>query len=296
MSKYEGMANYLNYLNTAYKLDICINDFMGFVNDNELYQALQPFLIHKNPFCMHIKSDKELWDRCLSMKKGIRSKCIRLGRPYYGMCYCGVGEFIVPIVSEGIVIGVICAGEYNSHPEISRYRINKVARRHGMDAGILMKKFEASTQSTVPDIELINNLLGIAAEYLAGVYASISASGRTDILKEQSSLNTETYILSHALEYIRQNVFEKVTLKDISAFCHCSDSYISHIFKKKMKTNIKNYINRLRLTHAKKLLLETNCTVAEIALSSGFSDPNYFSSVFSELTGITPSEYRSRGF
>jgi len=296
MNKYEGLVKYLTFVNKTYMMDICINDFIGFFNDNELYQVLQPFLIHRNSFCMQIKSDRVLWDRCLSMKKRIRTKCSKLGRTYYGLCYCGVGEFIVPIKCDDIVIGVICSGEFNSHPEISRHRINKIARQYHMDAGNLKEKFEASTQRTAPNIELVNSLLGIAAEYLAGIYSSMIASGKLKISEDQSALNTEAYILSHALLYIRENYCEKITLNSISSFCHYSNSYISHIFKKKMKTNIKNYINRLRMEHAKKMLLETKCPVAGIASTVGFDDPNYFSCVFRGITGLTPSEYRNRGY
>lgn len=296
MNKYEGIANYLHFLSKTYRLQICINDFIGFFNNNDLYQALQPFCIHRNPFCMQIKSDRALWDRCLSMKKGIRAKCSRLGHTYYGLCYCGVGEFIVPILSGSIVIGVICAGEFNSHPAISEYRIKKIAGQYQMDAASLMEKYKASTDTSVPDIKLVDNLLGVAAEYLAGAYSILVNSGNPGIAADQSGLATEAYILSHALEYIRQNYCTRIALKDISSFCHCSDSYISHIFKKKMKTNVRNYINRLRIEHAKKMLLETGCSIGGIASTTGFYDPNYFSSVFKEFTGLAPSEYRAKGY
>jgi len=53
-----------------------------------------------------------------------------------------------------------------------------------------------------------------------------------------------------------------------------------------------NFIRSFRLQKARKLLLETNKNVSEIAYETGFSDPNYFTRVFMQENGITPSELR----
>ena len=47
---------------------------------------------------MCIKSDRALWDRCLRMKRGILMKSEQERKTYFGYCYCGVGEYIVPIL------------------------------------------------------------------------------------------------------------------------------------------------------------------------------------------------------
>ncbi|HHW49757.1 MAG TPA: AraC family transcriptional regulator [Clostridiaceae bacterium] len=284
-------------MSETYKLDICINDFVGFLNyDEQLYCALQPFLIHKSPFCMQIKSNQILWDRCLAMKKSIKAKSQKLKSAYFGYCYCGVGEFIVPIISNDYVIGVICAGEFNYNYKISEYRIRKIAKQYNIDADSLIKKYLASTRNSVVDINLVNNLLGIVAEYISAVYAALVNTDKIKNPPSVTKLCTETYVLSHALEYIRQNYSNNITVKDVSSFCHCSESYLSHIFKNKMKTSIMKYINKLRIEHAKILLLNSDSSVSEIALKTGFCDPNYFSVVFKRFTGLSPSEYRKKGF
>jgi len=52
------------------------------------------------------------------------------------------------------------------------------------------------------------------------------------------------------------------------------------------------YLTRLRVRHACRLLVETRSSVAEVARSCGFGDPLYFSRVFHQVTGVTATAYR----
>lgn len=54
-----------------------------------------------------------------------------------------------------------------------------------------------------------------------------------------------------------------------------------------------NFIRSFRLHKARKLLLETDKNVSEIAYETGFSDPNYFTRVFMQENGITPTDFRN---
>ncbi|NLR91113.1 hybrid sensor histidine kinase/response regulator transcription factor [Flammeovirga agarivorans] len=57
------------------------------------------------------------------------------------------------------------------------------------------------------------------------------------------------------------------------------------------KLSPKEYIQAKRLTHAKKLLIETNESISTIAYESGYSDPKYFSTVFKKQFGMSPSDF-----
>jgi AraC-like DNA-binding protein len=52
------------------------------------------------------------------------------------------------------------------------------------------------------------------------------------------------------------------------------------------------YLNRYRITQAKRLLKETDHTITQIAMDVGFSDSGYFSRVFRRETGMSPEAYR----
>ncbi|MBN1953138.1 MAG: helix-turn-helix transcriptional regulator [Bacteroidales bacterium] len=58
--------------------------------------------------------------------------------------------------------------------------------------------------------------------------------------------------------------------------------------------NFKTYINRLRLTEAKRLLMDTDLNIGEIAFKVGFNNQSHFNRVFKEMMGSSPTEYRSK--
>jgi AraC-like DNA-binding protein len=55
---------------------------------------------------------------------------------------------------------------------------------------------------------------------------------------------------------------------------------------------INDYINKYRIGMACALLRETNKSIADIAFETGFSSQRYFSTLFKQVTGQTPSSYR----
>lgn len=69
-------------------------------------------------------------------------------------------------------------------------------------------------------------------------------------------------------------------------------AYLSTIFKKDYGVNLNDYIFHSRIQYAKKLLMETNLSIRKIAEQSGFGSDKYFSQVFKESTGITPTQFQ----
>jgi len=295
MQKYNGLIKYLDFITKEYNLKICINDFAGFLYiNNEFSLKLQPYMIHNNPFCMAIKSDKQLFKRCLRMKRNILLKCEKTKSTYYGMCYCGIEEYIVPIVCNEVIIGVICVGEFSTHKDISMKKLRMTAKNYNLDLEYMENLFSQSTSTENYNTEMINSMLLIISEYFSDIYSTLISTHSTKSLNEMKITTNETYILSHALEFINNNYKDNITLTDITKFCNCSESYISHIFKKTMKINIKAYINKVRIEHSKELLLDSNLNISQIALKIGFNEPNYFSNVFREICGLSPSAFRQR--
>ena len=71
-----------------------------------------------------------------------------------------------------------------------------------------------------------------------------------------------------------------------------SKYHFLRIFKSVVGCTPIEYRNRIRLEHAKELLCDTSQTVGEIAASLGFGSNVYFSNVFKEKFGVSPSQYR----
>jgi two-component system response regulator YesN len=93
--------------------------------------------------------------------------------------------------------------------------------------------------------------------------------------------------------YIEDNYSNYISLDDIVRGCGYSKYHISRLFKNYMNCTIMEYLLNQRLTKAKELLVKTSSSIKEIALSVGFSDPNYFSLIFKREEGISPLQYRA---
>ncbi|MBQ2940329.1 MAG: helix-turn-helix transcriptional regulator [Clostridia bacterium] len=85
-------------------------------------------------------------------------------------------------------------------------------------------------------------------------------------------------------------VYENIALEDIAAAENISVSYLKLLFKMYSGTSPKLYWSRLRCNEAVKLL-QQGVSPTEIADRMNFSSPNYFSTFFKRMTGISPRDY-----
>lgn len=99
----------------------------------------------------------------------------------------------------------------------------------------------------------------------------------------------ETKILK---DYIANHITEDISLKDLSPLVYLSESQIIRIFKQDLGKTPYEYILELKIGQAKMLLRSTRLMIKEIAFRLGFCDEHYFSYLFKQKTGQTPSAYR----
>lgn len=98
-----------------------------------------------------------------------------------------------------------------------------------------------------------------------------------------------------ALDYIKANLSNDLTLDEVSNATHISKSYLSFLFSKCTGYSFSHYVNKLKIEKAKELLQCTKLSLMEVALECGFNSQSYFSRVFSQLEGLTPKQYRLYG-
>ena len=103
---------------------------------------------------------------------------------------------------------------------------------------------------------------------------------------------TNNKAINEVTDYINNNYIQKISVKEISDKFGYSEAYFCRFFKKHVGITPAKYINTLRLLQAKKLLLETDTSIAQIASNCGFADVFYFSSVFKKQYGISPTKFK----
>lgn len=104
---------------------------------------------------------------------------------------------------------------------------------------------------------------------------------------------SSNYAVARAEHYIEQHFSEMIAIKHLAALGNMSVSSFNRIFKKETKLTPKEYLIEIRLEKSKKLLRRKEIPITEIAMRCGFASSSHFSSSFSKLFHITPSEYRS---
>ncbi len=94
-------------------------------------------------------------------------------------------------------------------------------------------------------------------------------------------------------DYIRENINSDISLTRCAEMVSFTPNYVSTLFKKMMGFSFVEYVVHCKVEEAKRLLVETDFTLAEIASTIGYSERN-LSRVFQKLTDMTPGSFRNR--
>lgn len=104
------------------------------------------------------------------------------------------------------------------------------------------------------------------------------------------SANNE--LVKKAVHYISRNYALPVTLESVAAHVHLNPSYFSTMFRQATGSTFREYLSMVRVEESKRLLANTDYSLIDIAVATGFQDQSYFSKVFKKYTGLTPGQYR----
>ena len=99
-------------------------------------------------------------------------------------------------------------------------------------------------------------------------------------------------ITKKAIRYISKNFPQNLTLDMVAGHVHLNPAYFSTLFKQATGSTFKEYLNMVRIEESKRLLANTDYSIIDIALATGFEDQSYFYKVFKKYTGLTPKQYR----
>lgn len=101
-------------------------------------------------------------------------------------------------------------------------------------------------------------------------------------------------IVAKVVSYINENFNREITLETCAVHIKVSYTHVSRVFKKETGVKFTEYLNKVRVNHAKILIEQGKLSLKEIVQESGFSNYNYFFKVFKEIVGVSPSEYNKK--
>lgn len=110
--------------------------------------------------------------------------------------------------------------------------------------------------------------------------------------RNEHSAGTSNSSVDAAIVYIEQNYQQNIRLEDLCEAAGVSKQHLCRLFKSTLQMRPMEYVTKVRIQHAKSLLITTNYSIKEIAEMVGFSDNSYFAMLFSRHEFMSPVEYR----
>ena len=212
-----------------------------------------------------------------------------------GMMHRGEQDLRMPTTLIGIVLAFDARGATRNTPFTVR------------ELGWLRRHFKANSLTVHPlgqDLRWIivqldkrlsgkkqdNDELSIA-EMRLHVCSAISGAARQ--LSAVDSQDSQ-FVVNAAIDYMRNHLNEPFSVGKLVNHIGYGRSRLFELFRANTGMTPNDYLRRLRLEAARELLSNTSRSVTEIAFKVGFNSSQYFSTVFLQYTGLTPTGFRSQ--
>lgn len=136
--------------------------------------------------------------------------------------------------------------------------------------------------------DLINDLL--VRENLYSLVIQIIKDNNFN--KRITDQNNKEIIVQQICNYVDINYGNNLSLSNVSRKFNYTVQYISTMFKEELNINYLEYVNQVRITKAKELLLTTRKPLIEISLDCGYNSEHTLIRNFKKYVGMTPNAYR----
>lgn len=152
-----------------------------------------------------------------------------------------------------------------------------------------MNRIYSSTNISFPtNTEIIKSIYH--SNYLFEILDYFSC--QFEIIMNSIGNSSSESVFDDILYYINHNHHTNIKLESIAAIFGYNSAYLGKIFSKKLGESFNSYVDKVRVNHAKELLLENRLKVYEIAEQVGYKNVDYFHKKFKKYVGKSPAEYR----
>jgi AraC-like DNA-binding protein/ligand-binding sensor protein len=241
---------------------------------------------NENPFCALMARSNRVCAACLEVQRKLTQKVGDRSRTV--TCFAGLSDSAVPIRIGDQLIGFLQTGQVLLR-QPSKFRFDRAAMKL-VDWGVhvdLSKVREAYFHSRVLTKKQYSSMLRLLEIF--GRHLSILSN---QVAIESSA--TEPAAVARAKHFIAQNQDSAICLASVAKAVNTSTFYFCKLFKRTTGLTFTDYLARVRIERAKKLLLDPNRRVSEVAYDVGFQSLPHFNRVFRRVAGESPTNYRRR--
>jgi len=165
------------------------------------------------------------------------------------------------------------------------YELTAVLMRAAVDAGVVLTDLSAV-------LKKVTTILSQETQYdevcllTSEVMENIISILYQNRFKKQSNEH-----LMKAINFIKKNYESEISLDMVAKNVFVSGYYLSHLFRDEMNMTFSDYVNKVRMEAAVKLMKERRLSISDIAIKTGFKEAGYFSKIFKKYHGISPKKY-----
>lgn len=250
-------------------------NFRMSLHDND-FNEIAAYPEARLPFCALVHKNRDEYEKCLNCdKEACREAQGRRNAIIY-KCRYGLTEAISPLYNFGTLTGFLMMGQVGDET---------------LDEAKLQRKIAKLAKTDKEALDAVNSVPKVSRKTTETYVRIMTLCAR--FLTLSNAIPAKKLSLGEATKkYISENYGKKVSIMDICHECGCSKSTLLSTFKKQYGATVGEFLTEYRLGEAKRLLEEGELSINEIAHATGFYDQSYFSKVFSQKCGISPSEYR----
>ncbi len=180
-------------------------------------------------------------------------------------------------------------------PEMEELRkFLKTADRGMTIKGKAREKINSIMEEMLPSnglkrLSYLFNIFDILTEMKKSEFEMLASPGSLQITNCKSSDH-----FSCINEYIMRNFHEDISLPEIASVANMSVTAFCNFFKEHYRVTFVEYLNRVKIGHACKLISEKDLNMVEAAYKSGYNNLANFNKQFKKLKKMTPSGYRKK--
>ena len=206
----------------------------------------------------------------------------------------GLWNGAVPLAWAGVLDGLGCALHPDNHAFLQEGFSRVQVSPHTMlvEARILTSAGPNSALEMM--LALIQRLHG--ADTVRAIREILSSDRIIDDGYRSSSLAENDPTIPDALRTLLRlmssNIEEPLGIEELADYVDLSRRHIERLFQTHLETTPSRYYLELRITHARRLLLQSSASVSNIAVACGFVSSTHFSHCFKEFFGVSPSQAR----
>lgn len=233
-------------------------------------------------FCQLIRSSSKGFDACAGCDRAAAAKAAQTRDTYIYTCHAGLTEAVTPLFIGEVLIGYLFFGHIFSYTssDVGRFMIQDRCRELPVDVNALLQSCEKLPQFSREYIESATQIFHAVASYLILEQMAV-------LHEDRLTVQLKAYITAHYTDT------EKVTASVLCRELGIGKTQLYQLSNQVYHRGISQQIRKMRMDLAKTMLAEDpRVSISEVASACGFSDYNYFISVFSREVGCSPGSYR----